>query len=185
VLKKRATFDPSIFQTRPGGGAEWSTFLALAFFHNLENGAWPSMRTISDITGMDKGTVSRAIKSLEEKDLVRIEYRRGRRLYRLPIDHHNRLLGGPDRWNYQDQRVADSQQEVVISQQRVADSQRQGCEMTTPSETRPPVSNVHIGTSHMNRENPSGVAREERDPRKPAGTHEEYMERLRQEEARR
>ena len=57
MLKKRATFDPSIFQTRPGGGAEWSTFLALAFFHNLENGAWPSMRTISDITGMDKGQV--------------------------------------------------------------------------------------------------------------------------------
>lgn len=156
-MKRRATFDPSIFDTPPGKGAEWSTLLALAFYHNLEKGAWPSMKTLSGFTGLDISTVSRAIKSLQAKDSLRIEYRRGRRVYRLPVDHHNRIMGGTDRWHYQDQRVADSQLEVADSHKAVADSQQQGCEIATPSETHAPASNVYIRTSHMNTENPEAA----------------------------
>jgi len=171
-VKRRATFDPSIFETRPGSGAEWLTLLALAFFHNLENGAWPTMRTLSGMTGLDKSTVSRAVQSLQNKDIVRLEFRRGKRLYRLPVDHHNRILGGPERWRYQDQKVADSQQKLAVSQSEVGDSQQQGCDMTTPSETRPPASNVHKRTSYMNTENPAAGGR-----LKPPASYEEMIER--------
>ena len=170
-MKRRATFDPSIFETRPGSGAEWLTLLALAFYHNLENGAWPAMRTLSGMTGLDKSTVSRAVQSLQNKDIVRLEFRRGKRLYRLPVDHHNRILGGPERWRYQDQKVADSQQEVAVSQVHGADSQQQGCEMTTPSETRPPASNLHKGTSYMNKRNPAAGGY------RPPQSYEEEIER--------
>ena len=142
--RRRVTLDPSILETPPSNGSEWRVLMALGLHHNWkERAAWPSLRTLAEETGQNKGTVSRAITGLEELGLLHKITRRGRRAYRLPVDPRNRILGGPDRWKYIDQAVADSQLGVSDSQQKVADSQLQGCEMTTPSETGAPVPNIY------------------------------------------
>jgi DNA-binding transcriptional MocR family regulator len=173
--RRRATFDPSILETPPSNGSEWKVIVALLLHHNWkERAAWPSVRKLAEMTGLDKGTVSRAIRSLEEAGLLRKGTRNGRLCYHLPTDHRNRILGGPDRWKYIDRAVVDSQRAVVDSQQTVVNPQQQGCQMTTPSETGADVTNVYKNNGLNIGENPAAGGY------RPPQSYEEAIERNRQ-----
>lgn len=127
TTKQRCTFHESISQTPPSSGAEWHVLTVIGYHLNWPaKCAWPGLRRITDLTGLDRSTVCRAIAGLEDKGLLKKGTRRGRRCYILPIDPNNRIIGGLDRWRYIEMWAAEMRED--------------GCEIATPvvAETRPP-----------------------------------------------
>ena len=141
--RRYASFHISLSESPPSSGAEWHVLTVLAYHMNWrELCAWPSQRSIADRTGLDKATVSRAIASLVEKDLVRRGTRRGRLAYFLPVNPKNQVLGGPDRWRYIDLEVDHMARAGCYMDNQQLTKLQVGVDQTaTPSEPRARVPN--------------------------------------------
>ena len=116
--KSKVTYDTSFVP--PNNISDWHVLHALAHFHNAENGAFVKEKTIVAWTGLHRTTVSRSYKNLQKADLLRIIYRSGRRVFRLPVNEKNYLLGGPDRWAFIEEY--DSRNDVANTRKDVATS---------------------------------------------------------------
>jgi hypothetical protein len=99
-MNQKAFFHETFRENFPATNAEWRCLFILALHHYPECGAYPKMSTLVNLTGLDRKTVYRALKSLKKKELVKEEKINGRRTFFLPVDKHGVIQGGPGRWGH-------------------------------------------------------------------------------------
>jgi len=99
----RANIDASFFHdpaTKAVLKERGRVLMGLLRFHNVNRGAYPGQSKLADESGLPVRSVRRALRELEEADLIRRDGRyRGRARYRLPVSGKNYLKGGADKWD--------------------------------------------------------------------------------------
>lgn len=125
-------------------GSEWAVLVILGLHHNIERGCWPSKKTITELTGLDRTTVTRALKSLQVKRLLSVETEGNKRIYRLPVDEHNNLIGILTQDAESHDESAETHSNDVVSHKNVAELHNQKCRDASSYNTHARASEVTI-----------------------------------------
>lgn len=68
----------------------------IGLHHSVERGAYPSIKTVCQESGLSRMTVWRALRELEELNLVRVEHDKNRVHFFLSVDERNNIVAPDD-----------------------------------------------------------------------------------------
>ena len=68
----------------------------IGLHHSVERGAYPSIKTVCQESGLSRMTVWRALRELEELNLVRVEHDKNRVHFVLSVDERNNIVAPDD-----------------------------------------------------------------------------------------